>query len=120
MISPLAQLHFHFIPFYISVVSVMLQIYVPPPDDASRAQILQLELRKMPLEGEFPYDALVQKTVGFSGAEIVGACSEAAMLAIEAGALYLRPEHLFAAIAAVKPQITETMLQFYRNCAAKL
>jgi SpoVK/Ycf46/Vps4 family AAA+-type ATPase len=74
----------------------------------------------MPLEGAFDFPALVALTAGFSGAEIVGACTESAMLAIEAQSLYLRYEHLLAAIAAVKPQITESMLQFYKTCAAKL
>jgi len=93
---------------------------VPPPDDASRLQILQIELKKMPLEGEFNYSELVQLTNGFSGAEMVGACSEAAMLAIEAQAQCLHYEHLLQAIRAVKPQITPTMLQFYKSCAANL
>lgn len=96
-----------------------VQIYVPPPDEGSRSQILQLELKKMPLTGEFDYDALVRKTAGFSGAEIVGVCTEAAMLAIEANELFLRCEHVLSAIAEVKPQITESMLQFYRSCADK-
>lgn len=74
----------------------------------------------MPLQGNFDYDVLVRMTAGFSGAEIVGACSESAMLAIEAKEQYLRCEHLNAAIAAVKPQITENMLEFYQSCAANL
>lgn len=93
---------------------------MPPPDEASREQILKLELKKMPLEGEFDYQQLVVLTAGFSGAEIVGACSEAAMLAIEEECAYLRPEHLLTAVRSVKPQITESMLQFYKSCATNL
>lgn len=74
----------------------------------------------MPMEGEFDFSELVQLTSGFSGAEIVGACAEAAMLAIEAEAQSLRCEHLLQAIRSVKPQITPTMLQFYKSCAANL
>jgi AAA family ATPase len=96
-----------------------VQIYVPPPDEGSRLQILQLELKEMPLAGDFDYDALVRKTAGFSGAEIVGVCTEAAMLAIEANEQYLRCEHVLQAIAEVKPQITPAMLEFYRSCAEK-
>lgn len=73
----------------------------------------------MPLAGDFDYDELVRKTAGFSGAEIVGVCTEAAMLAIEADEEYLRCDHVSRAIAEVKPQITPTMLEFYRSCAAK-
>jgi SpoVK/Ycf46/Vps4 family AAA+-type ATPase len=74
----------------------------------------------MPLEGDFDLDQLVRRTDGFSGAEIVGACSEAAMLAIEAQSQYLLFAHMLEAIASVKPQITESMLQFYKTCAANL
>jgi SpoVK/Ycf46/Vps4 family AAA+-type ATPase len=95
-----------------------LQIYVPPPDDESRLQILQLELRKMPLTGNFNYPEMVVKTAGFSGAEVVAVCSEAAMLAIEEKSRCMRYEHMLTAIQEVKPQITPQMLQFYKSCAA--
>ena len=100
------------------------QIYVPPPDDQSREQILQLELGRM-LAGEIscPFmdlGQLVRLTEGFSGAEIVAACSEAAMLAIEEGRHALSYQHLVDAIRAVQPQITAEMLHFYRNIAESL
>lgn len=104
----------------LNYVASLFQIYVPPPDEGSRRQILQIELRKMPLGGDFDFDELVRLTSGFSGAEIVGACSEAAMLAIEAQSQSLLFEHLLTAVASVKPQITPTMLQFYKSCAANL
>lgn len=63
---------------------------------------------------------LVRLTEGFSGAEIVAACAEAAMLAIEEGRSTLSLSHLEAAIRAVQPQITAEMLQFYRTVATQL
>lgn len=98
------------------------QIYVPPPDEASREQILQLELVRMPSWELIPADLelLVRLTKGFSGAEIVAACAEAAMLAIEEGCNTLSLSHLEAAIRAVQPQITAEMLQFYRTVATQL
>ena len=74
----------------------------------------------MPLLGDFDYDILVNLTAGFSGAEIVGACAEAAMLAIEAKEEHLRFEHISSAVKCVKPQITQEMLEFYRSCTDKL
>lgn len=95
---------------------------MPPPDEASRDQILQLELCRMPAGELSPSDLgmLVRLTEGFSGAEIVAACAEAAMLAIEEGRSTLSLSHLEAAIRAVQPQITAEMLQFYRTVAAQL
>jgi len=63
---------------------------------------------------------LVRLTEGFSGAEIVAACSEAAMLAIDEGRHTLSLTHLEAAIRAVQPQISAEMLHFYRTVAAQL
>ena len=95
---------------------------MPPPDKASRDQILQLELGRMPTGELSPSDLgqLVRLTEGFSGAEIVAACAEAAMLAIEEGHNTLSLSHLEAAIRAVQPQITAEMLQFYRTVATQL
>ena len=44
-------------------------LFVPPPDAAARAAILELLLRGKPL-GEVDYGALVKKTEGFSGADL--------------------------------------------------
>eukprot|EP00600_Ochromonadales_sp_CCMP1393_P016236 CAMPEP_0175033404 /NCGR_PEP_ID=MMETSP0005-20121125/21982_1 /TAXON_ID=420556 /ORGANISM="Ochromonas sp., Strain CCMP1393" /LENGTH=171 /DNA_ID=CAMNT_0016294021 /DNA_START=557 /DNA_END=1072 /DNA_ORIENTATION=- len=69
---------------------------------------------------DLTFHELVSATDGFSGAEIVAACSEAAMLAIEEAKSALSVEHLLRAIRAVKPQITPRMLQFYSDCAKQL
>mmetsp|Transcript_12202 Transcript_12202/g.20392 ORF Transcript_12202/g.20392 Transcript_12202/m.20392 type:complete len:151 (-) Transcript_12202:799-1251(-) len=122
------------------------KVYVSPPDAESRKQILKIELSRMPLEestvrqesppspppaaaasssssstfDDLTFHELVSATDGFSGAEIVAACSEAAMLAIEEAKSALSVEHLLRAIRAVKPQITPRMLQFYSDCAKQL
>ena len=56
---------------------------------------------------------------GFSGAEVVACVQEAAMLAVDAGAESLAEAHMVASIAATKPQITESVLAFYADIAAK-
>ncbi len=70
-------------------------------------------------EGGLDVARLTQLTCGFSGAEIVAVCSEAAMMAIEEGADCVSARHLEAAAAEVKPQITRSMLEFYENFAEK-
>lgn len=74
----------------------------------------------MPVHGDgLDASRLTRLTDGFSGAEIVAVCSEAAMLAIEEGSDCLSQRHLEAAAAEVKPQITQSMLDFYENFAQK-
>lgn len=96
------------------------KIYVPPPDEQSREQILRIELGKMPISSLISFETLVNLTEGFSGAECVALCAEAAMLAIEEGQLYLSEEHLLLAIRDIKPQITPEMINFYETFKAKL
>ena len=62
-------------------------IYVPPPDQRGRKQILEAQCRSMnvDLNGEcvnVEYLSEDEVTGSMTGAEIVGACREAAMLAV--------------------------------------
>lgn len=58
-------------------------------------------------------DELVEISEGYSGAEVVALCSEAALLAVEEEAEMLSRKHLIEAAAKIKPQITAEMLLFY-------
>jgi transitional endoplasmic reticulum ATPase len=95
------------------------KIYVPPPDALSRKSILQLELKKLPIQEEIDLETLIQSSEGFSGAEIVAFCNDAVMEAIERQDDFITFDHLWEALKKVKPQITPEMIEFYRNFAAK-
>lgn len=45
-------------------------VYVPPPDELSRRDILRLSLAKVPCAGDVEVEALARRTEGFSGAEV--------------------------------------------------
>ena len=69
------------------------------------------------LEGyDLLYD-LINKTKGFSGAEMVSVVQEAGMLAIDEMCEVLKLSHLYSAISGIQPQITNEMLLFYKNIA---
>ena len=123
-----------FINEFLSINNI-LQIYVPPPDEASRLQIFALEFRKMPVHEDVELNECVALSAGFSGAEISGACTEAAMLAIEREIQFaeaeensgkvevvssVRMEDLREALKATQPQITSQMLAFYADLTKKL
>ena len=106
-------------------------VYVAPPAAESRAEILRIALRKVPTDVDAAgIDALVEKTAGFSGAEVVALCREAALGALdtvvrEAGGdaayddeaaardVVVRLGDLVRAAEATTPQITEEVLAFY-------
>lgn len=91
------------------------KIYVPPPDAGSRLQILEGQLKRIPCAPGLNYTDLVEKTRGFSGAEVVAVCNEAALAAIEEGREAVAAEHLMQAVAATKPQITPDVINFYEQ-----
>ncbi len=64
-------------------------------------------------------DEIVEISEGYSGAEVVALCSEAALLAVENEETMLSRRHLIQAASKMKPQITSEMLQFYDNFRSK-
>lgn len=109
------------------------KVYVPPPDTASRREILTIALRGVPVEdtgakrGEgaacsegLDLDGVVRRTEGFSGAEMVALCREAALCAVEedpVNARFLQDRHLDQVLTGWQRQITPQMLDFYRRYA---
>jgi ATP-dependent 26S proteasome regulatory subunit len=45
-------------------------VYVPLPDANTRQEILEMQLRKMPVASDVNIDELVNRTEGYSGAEV--------------------------------------------------
>ncbi|KAI9287176.1 P-loop containing nucleoside triphosphate hydrolase protein [Umbelopsis sp. AD052] len=58
-------------------------LYVNPPDLASRREIFRLQLRRIQCSDEVNAEELALKTDGYSGAEVVAICQEAALQAME-------------------------------------
>lgn len=59
-------------------------LFVPPPDRAARAAILQLHLADRPSDGSVKIDKIAKRTSGFSGADLAFLIETAADEAIEA------------------------------------
>ncbi|CDW60659.1 cell division cycle protein [Trichuris trichiura] len=57
-------------------------IYIPLPDEKSRAAILKAALRKTPLAKDVDLPFLAKMTIGFSGADLTEVCQRACKLAI--------------------------------------
>lgn len=89
------------------------KIYVNPPDEISRRQIIDIELRKVPLADDIDLNAIVELSDGFSGAEVASICSEATFLAMEQEDMILRQQYLLEAVRGISPQITGSMLEYY-------
>lgn len=53
-------------------------IYIAPPNEAARREILRIRTRSVPLADDVDIDTLAKETEGYSGAELVNICLEAA------------------------------------------
>ena len=62
-------------------------------------------------------DDLVSRTEGFSGAEVVAVCHEAAMASLSEGIAAERicQRHFLSALDVVKPQVNRELIDFYEN-----
>ncbi|KAI8583737.1 hypothetical protein K450DRAFT_268321 [Umbelopsis ramanniana AG] len=96
-------------------------LYVNPPDLASRREIFKLQLRRIQCSEEVNAEELALKTDGYSGAEVVAICQEAALQAMEddIDAQFIRQEHFVRAIRSMKKRITPEMLRFYDDFRSK-
>jgi transitional endoplasmic reticulum ATPase len=98
-------------------------IYVPPPNERERKEILKIHLKGKPAKGA-NISRLARSTEGFSGADIANMVNEAAIIAMksalksgEEGEITL--EHFNEVLRSIKPSITDSMLQDYENYKAR-
>ncbi|KAJ2755675.1 AAA+-type ATPase [Coemansia pectinata] len=96
-------------------------IYVGPPDTPTRADIFRIQLRRIACASSVNAEALAKQTDGFSGAEVVSLCQEAAIEAMteDPDAQCVEPRHFERCLAGFKRRITPEMLQFYADFRAK-
>ncbi|MEM2240396.1 MAG: CDC48 family AAA ATPase [Candidatus Bathyarchaeia archaeon] len=93
-------------------------IYVPPPDEKTRLQILKIHTKNMPLDDDVSLEKLAAMTEGYTGADIAAICREAAMNAIrrnpETGGK-VKMEDFRKVMEVIKPSITPDLDKWYRS-----
>jgi transitional endoplasmic reticulum ATPase len=92
------------------------QILVPAPDAQARMKILELKTKNMPLKG-VNLKTLVEKTDGFSGADLEALCREAAMQALRENknAKEVTMKHFEKALKDLRPSLGKDVLEFYNQ-----
>lgn len=65
------------------------QLYVGPPDEASREKIFKIQLRNTPYSSLVNLGTLAARTPAYTGADISAVCRVASMAALEVTTLYL-------------------------------
>lgn len=92
-------------------------IYVPLPDEASRAGILKAQLRPMAAADDIDVESIAARTPDFTGADLAALCQSAGMCAIEesfeAEAIFMRHFELALRTARPSPPVDEDVMQSY-------
>jgi transitional endoplasmic reticulum ATPase len=94
-------------------------IYVPPPDEKARLEILKVHTRNMPLAEDVDLLEIAKKTEGYTGADLAAVCKEAALATLrEAGKpTKVTKKHFEQALQIVKPSVTKEDVEKYKRMA---
>lgn len=87
-------------------------VYVPPPDTAARASILESSARNTPFSGDVDLESLAGELDGYSAADCAALIREAALTAMRESleAAEVTGAHLAAARRAVRPSLDPAQL----------
>ncbi|KAH7100071.1 AAA-domain-containing protein [Auriculariales sp. MPI-PUGE-AT-0066] len=90
-------------------------MFVGPPDDTARREILQVHTRAMSVDPALNLDELAAMTAGCSGAEIAAMCQDAALRAIgvDVDTPFVAHQYFVEAARQVRRGITLAMLAEY-------
>jgi len=101
-------------------------LYVGPPNEEARRQIIEMNTRRLPnprpMAEDWNLGRLVTETAGYSGAELVGICDDAARAALRSyrkgeREAVIKMQDFETAMGDVKRGISEEMLEGYRRWA---
>ena len=90
-------------------------VYVGPPDERARLEILRITSRAMPLAADIDLDSIAQSTKNFSGADLVALCREAGVLALHSRSDVISSSNFADALRLVRPSITKDVEDWYES-----
>jgi transitional endoplasmic reticulum ATPase len=97
-----------------------LIIFVSPPDEKSRKDILSKVTFKMPLSSDVDFNKISIMTKGYSGADLVSLCRFAAINAIQNTSKMVCNSDFEYALTIVNPSITPEVHSWYMSIEKKL
>jgi transitional endoplasmic reticulum ATPase len=90
-------------------------VYVGPPDEKARLEILRITSRPMPLETDIDLEGIAQSTKNFSGADLVALCREAGVLALQKRSDVISCANFANALRLIRPSITKDVEDWYES-----
>lgn len=93
-----------------------LIVYIGPPDDKARLEIMNILTSSMPLANDVNLEEIsLLSTKGFSGADLVALCREAAVNAMRGKSDIISNSDFGKALHMVKPSITKDVEDWYES-----
>ena len=92
-----------------------LIVYVGPPDEKARLEILRITTQAMPLTDDVDLENIARYTKNFSGADLVALCREAGVIALHGRSNAISNAHFANAIRLVRASITKDVEEWYES-----
>jgi transitional endoplasmic reticulum ATPase len=90
-----------------------LILYIQPPDEKGRLEIIKILTRQMPLSNDVDLKEIAVATKSYSGADLVAICRESAVHAMQNESVKIGSGDFAAALKLVKPSITKVVDEWY-------
>ena len=92
-----------------------LVLYVSPPDEKGRLEIIKILTKKMPLSNDVKLQEIAIATQNYTGADLEALCREAAVHAMRNQSSKISSHDFATSLKQVKPSITKEVDQWYNT-----
>ena len=92
-----------------------LVLYVSPPDEKGRLEIIEILTKKMPLSNDVKLQEIAIATQSYTGADLAALCREAAVNAMRNKSSKITSHDFAVSLKQVKPSITKEVDQWYNK-----
>ncbi len=90
-----------------------LVLYVSPPDEKGRLEIIKILTKKMPLTNDVKLQEIAVATQNYTGADLAALCREAAVQAMRNDSVKISSQDFANSLKQVRPSITKEVDQWY-------
>jgi transitional endoplasmic reticulum ATPase len=92
-----------------------LVLYVSPPDEKGRLEIIKILTKKMPLSNDVKLQEIAITTQNYTGADLAALCREAAVNAMRNKSSKITSHDFATSLKQIKPSITKEVDQWYNT-----
>jgi len=92
-----------------------LVLYVSPPDEKGRLEIIKILTKKMPLTADVKLQEIAVATQNYTGADLAALCREAVVHAMQNNSEKISSQDFSNSLKQVRPSITKEVDQWYNK-----